>query len=176
VNINPQNPVVGTRSFGEDPKEVAELSAALVEGIQAGGVAATAKHFPGHGDTASDSHYGLPVVPHSLDRLRRVEFPPFATAIDAGVKLVMTGHLALPAIDGRADLPATLSPAILKGLLRGELGFSGVIITDAMDMEAIQQGEGIGQEAVRAVAAGVDLLLAMPNPLDHDRPAHPGPI
>jgi beta-N-acetylhexosaminidase len=169
VNVNPQNPVVGTRSFGEDPGQVAELSAAFVEGIQSSGVAATAKHFPGHGDTASDSHHGLPVLPHSLERLRQVELPPFAAAIRAGVLLVMTGHLALPAIDRRADLPATLSPAILKGLLRDELGFRGVTITDAMDMQAIQQGESLGQEAVRAAAAGADLLLLTPNPADHER-------
>jgi beta-N-acetylhexosaminidase len=167
VNVNPHNPVIGTRSFGEDPQAVAELSAAMVRGIQAGGVAATAKHFPGHGDTAGDSHHGLPIIPHTLERLRRVELPPFADAIRAGVKLVMTAHLALPAVDERIDLPATLSPAVLKGLLRRELGFSGVIITDAMDMGAIRQGEGLAEQAVRAAAAGADLLLLTTDPADH---------
>jgi beta-N-acetylhexosaminidase len=166
VNVNPQNPVVGTRSFGEDPEEVARLSAAMVAGIQSCGVVATAKHFPGHGDTVSDSHHGIPVVPHSLERLRSVEFPPFLSSIQAGAKAVMTAHLALPAIDGRADLPATLSPSILKGLLRQELGFTGVIVTDAMDMQAIRQGEALGREAVAAVAAGADLLLLGSRPAD----------
>jgi beta-N-acetylhexosaminidase len=169
VNVNPNNPVIGTRSFGEDPQSVAELSAALVAGLQSRGVAAAAKHFPGHGDTARDSHHGIPVVPHALERLRRVEFPPFAAAIAAGVKLVMTAHLALPAVDGRSDLPATLSPAVIRGLLRGELGFAGVVVTDALDMKAIRQGEALGDEAVRSAAAGADLLLVTSNPLDQRR-------
>jgi beta-N-acetylhexosaminidase len=169
VNINPENPVIGTRSFGEDPQRVAELSAALVAGLQSRGVAAAAKHFPGHGDTASDSHHGIPVVLHTLERLRQVEFPPFAAAIQAGVKLVMTAHLALPAVEGRSDLPATLSPAIIKGLLRGELRFAGVVVTDAMDMKAIRQGEGLGEEAVRSAAAGTDLLLLTSDPIDQRR-------
>jgi len=159
VNSNPQNPVVGTRSFGEVSQQVANFAAEMVIGLQSSGVAACAKHFPGHGDTSSDSHYGIPVLAHSLARLRSVEFPPFTAAIGANVRLVMTGHLALPAVDGRSDLPATLSPAILKDLLRKELGFNGVITTDAMDMEAICQGEGLGEEAVRAAQAGADLLL-----------------
>lgn len=169
VNVNPDNPVIGLRSFGENPTQVAQLSAALIEGLQSSGIAATAKHFPGHGDTASDSHHGLPVVPHSLERLRRVEFPPFAAAIQAGVKLVMTAHLSLPSIDGPKAPPATLSPAILDGLLRRELGFDGVIISDAMDMHAIRQGDALGAEAVRAALAGVDLLLLTSDPNDHQR-------
>jgi len=169
VNVNPDNPVIGIRSFGEDPLKVAELSAAVVAGIQSAGVAATAKHFPGHGDTDTDSHYGLPVVPHSLQRLRRVELPPFAAAIRAGVKLVMSGHLALPAVDGNTGLPATLSPAVLKGLLRTDMRFHGVIVTDAMEMQAIRQGDGLGEDAVRAAAAGADLLLLNSNPIDQRR-------
>jgi beta-N-acetylhexosaminidase len=169
VNINPQNPVIGTRSFGEDPVQVARLAGAMVSGLQAGGVAATAKHFPGHGDTASDSHHGVPFVPHKLERLRAVEFPPFQAAIQEGAKLVMTAHLALPAFSGQEDIPSTLSQQVLKGLLRRELAFEGVIITDAMDMKAIQQGEGLGGEAVRAVSAGCDLLLLTTDPLDHRR-------
>ena len=169
VNINPLNPVIGTRSFGEDPQQVAGLAAAMIQGIQSCGVAATAKHFPGHGDTSSDSHMGIPVVTHSLERLRRVELPPFSAAIRSGAKLVMASHLALPAVDGREDLPATLSPAILRGLLREELGFQGVIVTDAMDMGAIRQGEALGDEAVRAAKAGADLLLLTAVPEDHHR-------
>jgi beta-N-acetylhexosaminidase len=166
VIANPENSVVGTRSFGEDPGMVAAMAAAQVKGFQAAGVAATAKHFPGHGDTPTDSHHALPIVPHALDRLRRVELPPFVACIDAGVRLVMTGHLALPAIDGRSDLPATQSAAIMQGLLRADLGFAGVIITDAMEMRAIPQSESLGPEAVRAAAAGADLLLLNADPSD----------
>lgn len=169
VNINPRNPVIGIRSFGENPNDVARLATAMVEGIQSAGVAATVKHFPGHGDTGGDSHHGLPSVPHDLERLKQVEFPPFQAAIHAGVKLVMTAHLALPAVDGPDAPPATLSRNILHGLLREELGFDGVIVTDAMDMKAIRQGDGLGEDAVRAVAAGADLLLLTSNPDDWRR-------
>ncbi|MGA7193351.1 MAG: glycoside hydrolase family 3 N-terminal domain-containing protein [Anaerolineales bacterium] len=166
VNLNPNNPVIGTRSFGEDPSMVAKLASAMVIGIQSAGVAATAKHFPGHGDTASDSHTGLPIVPHSLDRLRKVEFVPFESAIRAGTKMVMTAHLALPAIDGPDAPPATLSSGVLKNLLREQLGFQGVIITDAMDMHAISQGDMLGANAVRAASASADLLLITTDPKD----------
>jgi beta-N-acetylhexosaminidase len=169
VNINPQNPVIGIRSFGEDPDTVAQLASAMIEGIQSQGVAATAKHFPGHGDTAGDSHHGLPSVPHTLERLQSVEFPPFQAAIVADAKLMMTAHLALPALDGPEAPPATLSRRILHGLLREELGFKGVIITDAMDMGAIRQGEALGEDAVRATTAGADLLLLTSNPEDQRR-------
>ncbi len=167
VQNNPQNPVVGVRSFGGDPALVARLGAALIEGLQAAGVAATAKHFPGHGDTATDSHYGTPVLPHDAARLRQMELPPFAAAIAAGVRLVMTAHIALPALNNGQNMPATLSPAILRGLLRDELGFGGVIISDAMDMGAIAQGVGLGGDSVAAVAAGVDLLLLTDNAESH---------
>jgi beta-N-acetylhexosaminidase len=163
VNINPLNPVVGTRSFGEDPQLVAGMCAAMVTGLQSCGVAATAKHFPGHGDTSSDSHDSIPVVLHDLQRLREVEFPPFAAAIRAGAKLVMTAHLALPAIAEGDALPATISPGILQGVLRRELGFDGVIVSDALDMGAILQRGSIEQLAVQAIAAGVDLLLLGPS-------------
>ena len=169
VNVNPQNPVVGVRSFGEDPNLVGELAAALIEGMQSQGVAATAKHFPGHGDTASDSHHGLPTVPHQLDRLHAVEFPPFKAAIQADTKLIMTAHLGIPSIDGENALPATLSHNILTGLLRHELSFEGLIITDALDMHAIRQGDLLGVDALRAVNAGADLLLVMSVPADHKR-------
>jgi beta-N-acetylhexosaminidase len=169
VNVNPQNPVVGVRSFGENPQDVARLSAAMIAGIQSQGVAATVKHFPGHGDTASDSHLGLPTVPHGLERLQAVEFPPFRAAIEAGVKLVMSAHVGLPAIDGPDTPPATLSENILKGILRGDLGFDGVIVTDAMDMHAIRQGEFLGADSICAVNAGADLLLLTADPADHER-------
>ncbi|MCG8350688.1 MAG: beta-N-acetylhexosaminidase [Chloroflexales bacterium] len=158
VNINPRNPVIGIRSFGEDPAMVARLSAAMARGMQAAGVAATAKHFPGHGDTESDTHEGVVAVPHSRDQLRAVELPPFAAAIEAGVRLVMTAHVALPAFD-EANLPATLSRCVLHGLLREELGFDGIIISDAMDMGAIAQGQGVVIDAIAAFHAGIDLLL-----------------
>jgi beta-N-acetylhexosaminidase len=169
VNVDPRNPVIGIRSFGEDPQKVAAFCAAMVAGIQSAGVAATAKHFPGLGDTALDAHWGTPVVPHALERLRRVELPPFETAIESGVQMVMTAHIALPAVAGDAETPATLSPRVLGGLLRGELGFQGVIVTDAMDMHAIRQGEALGEQAVHAAQAGVDLLLLGGNAEDHRR-------
>lgn len=169
VNVNPRNPVIGTRSFGEDPKQVALMSAAMVAGIQSQGVAAVAKHFPGHGDTSSDSHLGLPSLPHSLERLQSIEFLPFKAAIEADVKLTMSAHIAMPAIDGEDAQPATLSPAILTGLLRKQLGFEGVIVSDAMDMHAIKQGEHLGEECVRASFAGIDLLLITADPADHKR-------
>ena len=169
VNVNPRNPVVGIRSFGEDPAAAASLGAALVAGVQSQHVAATAKHFPGHGDVTGDSHYGLPAVAHDLERLRQVELPPFRASIDAGVKLVMTAHVALPALDGETAPPATLSARVMTGLLRGELGFDGVIITDAMDMLAIRQGDLLGEDALRAVQAGADLLLLTASAKDHSR-------
>jgi beta-N-acetylhexosaminidase len=159
VNNNPDNPVVGTRSFGEDAALVARLAVALVRGLQSVGVAATAKHFPGHGDTASDSHHAAPVIPHDLRRLQRVELPPFKAAIKAGVKLVMTAHVVLPALNDSDGLPSTLSPAVLRGLLRRRLRFDGLIVTDAMDMKAIDQGPGLIVDTIAAAAAGADLLL-----------------
>jgi beta-N-acetylhexosaminidase len=164
VNVDPANPVIGVRSFGEDPDLVGRLAAAMVVGLQAAGVAASAKHFPGHGDVAVDTHYGLPALPHARDRLDRVELPPFRAAIAAGARLVMSAHLALPAIGGWADLPATRDPRVLRDLLRDELGFGGVIVSDAMNMAGVGDQADFGATAVGAVAAGVDLLLlAAPN-------------
>jgi beta-N-acetylhexosaminidase len=163
VNNNPNNPVVGTRSFGEDPAVVGQLSAALIKGLQSSGIAATAKHFPGHGDVSSDSHHGTPVVAHDAKRITRIELPPFRAAIKAGVRLVMTAHIVMPALNGGTDQPATVSPDILRGLLRKKLGFGGVIVGDAMDMHAMEQGPGYVAEAMAAVAAGLDLVL-----LNHD--------
>ncbi len=159
VLANPKNTMLGTRSFGGDPALVSRLGAALVQGLQSAGVAATAKHFPGIGDVSLDPHAGTPVIPHAEPRLRQIEFPPFEAAIQAGAKLVMTGHVALPALNNGIDLPATLSPAILTGLLRGEMGFDGLVITDALDMKALEQGSGLVIDAIAAFAAGVDLLL-----------------
>jgi beta-N-acetylhexosaminidase len=161
VNINPRNPVIGTRSFGGEPEEVAGLAGAMVEGLQEAGVAATAKHFPGHGDTSSDSHHALPVLPFDEERLLGVELPPFASAIKAGVKLVMSAHISLPGLTGDETLPATLSPQIMEGLLRGKLGFGGVSISDAMDMGGVHQGRGQAAGSMAAAAAGVDLIMLM---------------
>src|SRR6266404_3461866 len=160
VNSNPRNPVIGTRSFGEDPKLVARMSAALIRGLQSSGVAATAKHFPGHGDTSSDSHRGAPIVMHDAKRIRSVELVPFRAAVNSGVRLVMTAHIVMPALNGGSnELPATLSQKILRDLLRRKMRFNGVIVSDALDMHAMEQGSGYVAEAMAAVAAGLDLLL-----------------
>lgn len=156
VNSDPDNPVIGVRSFGADPALVARHTAAWVRGIQSTGVAASAKHFPGHGDTATDSHLALPVVDVDLDTLRSRELVPFRAAVAAGTATIMTSHILLPQLDA-AD-PATLSPHILHSLLRGELGFEGVIVTDALDMKGASGVHGIPEAAVRALAAGCDLL------------------
>lgn len=162
VNINPLNPVIGVRSFGEDPDLVATLASAVLEGLQSAGVAATAKHFPGHGDTAQDSHLAAPVIPHDLTRLNAIELPPFAAAVQSGVKLIMTAHIALPALTNNEPIPATLSPIILNGLLRDHLKFEGIILSDAMDMAGVLQGLTTSEASVKSLAAGVDLLLFGP--------------
>jgi beta-N-acetylhexosaminidase len=160
VNSNPQNPVIGTRSFGQDPELVASLSAALIRGLQRSGVAATAKHFPGHGDTSSDSHRGAPIVRHSAQRIRSVELIPFRAAVKSQVRLVMTAHIVMPALNGGSnELPATLSPEILRDLLRRKMRFKGVVVSDALDMHAMEQGSGYIAETMAAAAAGIDLLL-----------------
>lgn len=156
VNSNPDNPVIGVRSFGADPGLAARHAAAWVRGIQSTGVAASAKHFPGHGDTATDSHLALPVVDLPLDVLRERELVPFRAAIAAGSRTIMTSHILLPRLD--AEQPATLSPRIVQRLLRGELGFEGVIVTDALDMHGASGVHGIPEAAVLALAAGCDLL------------------
>lgn len=157
VNTNPANPVIGTRSFGEDPTLVSALGRAYVRGLQRQGVMATAKHFPGHGDTAVDSHLDLPVLPHSLERLRAVEFAPFRE-ISGHVAAMMTGHIVVAAM---GMTPATLSPALLDGMLRREWGFEGVIFTDSLAMSAILDHVGPGRAAVLALLAGADVLLAL---------------
>lgn len=156
INSNPNNPVIGVRSFGAEPELVARHSAAWIRGIESTGVAASAKHFPGHGDTAVDSHLALPVVDRSLEELRVRELVPFQAAIRAGTRTIMTSHILLPQLD--PDRPATLSPIILQGLLRDELGFDGVIVSDALDMKGASGIIGIPAAAAAAVAAGCDLL------------------
>ncbi len=157
VNSNPANPVIGVRSYGEDPRLVARLGVASIRAMQASGVLATAKHFPGHGDTSQDSHLDLPAVPHPRARLEAVELLPFRAAVQAGVGAVMTAHVVYPALD--PERPATLSPAVLS-LLRRELGFAGLVVTDSMAMRAITDRWSPGEAAVRAVAAGADIVLA----------------
>ncbi|HET9453249.1 MAG TPA: glycoside hydrolase family 3 N-terminal domain-containing protein [Gemmatimonadaceae bacterium] len=159
VNINPDNPVIGTRSFGEDPQRVAQLSAAFVRGTRDGGLLATAKHFPGHGDTDVDSHVGLPVVTANPARLSAVELVPFRASIAAGAELVMSAHIALPAIGGDSATPATLRHDVMTGLLRDSLGFRGLTITDALTMEGVGKGYSIEESVVQAVKAGSDILL-----------------
>ncbi|MBF8192506.1 glycoside hydrolase family 3 protein [Nonomuraea sp. K274] len=153
VNSNPDNPVIGLRAFGADPALVARHTRAFVRGLQSAGVAACAKHFPGHGDTSVDSHHGVPVVAeHGIEDA----LFPFREAIKEGVRSVMTGHLLVPSYD--AELPATLSPKVLTGLLREELGFQGMIITDGIEMAAVSGAYGIGGASARAIAAGADAI------------------
>ncbi|MEU0566270.1 beta-N-acetylhexosaminidase [Nonomuraea sp. NPDC005983] len=161
VNVNPKNPVIGTRAYGDDPQAVAKMVASAVKGFADAKVAAVAKHFPGHGDTDVDSHTGLPVIKHTRSQWQQIDAPPFKAAIAAGVDVVMSAHIVFPKLDPSRD-PATLSKPILTGLLRNELGFKGVISTDALNMEGVRKKYGDGEVAVRAVQAGADLLL-MPN-------------
>lgn len=156
VDTNPKNPVIGDRSFGDDPDLVARLGVAMIQGLQQNGVAACAKHFPGHGDTDLDSHLELPAVDHSRSRLDDVELRPFRKAIEAGVATVMTSHILVREIDDAR--PATLSPALISGLLRKELGFTGAVVTDDLAMGAVAKHWSPAQIAVLAAQAGCDLL------------------
>ncbi len=164
VNNNPENPVIATRSFGEDPAEVARLGSAFVRGIQDHGAIATGKHFPGHGDTGVDSHVDLPVIRVDRERLDRVELRPFREAISAGMGAVMSAHVSIPSLTGAVSTPSTLSPAVLSELLRGDMGFDGLIVTDAMDMAAITRRFGAGEAVVRALEAGADIILMPESP------------
>ena len=157
VANNPANPALGIRSFGDDPEAVGRLAAATVRGLQGEGVAATAKHFPGAGDTAADPHHELPLVPRTNAELAERELVPFRAALDAGARMVMTGHFALPGQDD--DLPTSLSAAVLRDLLRGQLRFDGVTVTDALDMRALAQGSAQIVDAIAALRAGEDVLL-----------------
>ncbi|XVQ12296.1 glycoside hydrolase family 3 protein [Spirillospora sp. CA-255316] len=161
VNVNPANPVIGVRSFGSDPALVSQMLTAAIGGYQSAGVAATAKHFPGHGDTATDSHTGLPVIGHSRADWERVDAPPFQAAVRARVDAIMSAHIVVPGLDRSGD-PATLSKTVLTGLLRQRLGHQGVIVTDSLQMEGARRKYGDGAVAVRAVNAGADQLLMPP--------------
>jgi beta-N-acetylhexosaminidase len=167
VATNPRNPVIGDRALSDDAAVVADYGRAIITALQSEGIAACAKHFPGHGDAGVDSHHELPVLDLPPDRFEAVEFEPFRAAVDADVAFLMLGHLLVPAFDD--ENPASLSPAIVEHLVRGRLGFSGVICTDDMDMKAISGSRTIGRAAVQAVAAGVDIVLACGT--DHDQHA-----
>jgi beta-N-acetylhexosaminidase len=162
VNNNPLNPIINIRSFGEDPRAVAKLVRAYVRGLQENGMLATLKHFPGHGDTDVDSHIGLPTIRSTYSRLDSVELVPFRAGIEAGAGVVMSAHIAFPALGG--DMPATLSSAVLTGLLRDSLKFRGMVVTDALMMGSIVAKYGAGEAAVRAFEAGSDLLLMPADP------------
>ena len=166
VNNNPDNPIINIRSYGEDPKQVSALVTAFIEGTRADPryrVLTTVKHFPGHGDTAVDTHMNMAVIDAPRERLESVELVPFRAAIQAGVDAIMTAHIAVPAL-APANVPATLSPAILTGLLRGEMGFKGIVVTDALEMGGIAQGYTGGEAAVLALEAGADALVMPPDP------------
>ncbi|MFI0260032.1 glycoside hydrolase family 3 protein [Streptomyces sp. NPDC017056] len=162
VNVNPANPVIGVRSFGSDPEAVARLVAAEVRGYQSARVAATAKHFPGHGDTDTDSHVGLPYIRHTAEEWERLDAPPFRAAIAAGIDSIMTAHIVVPAFDASED-PATLSRPILTGILRERLGFDGVVVTDSLGMQGVRDKYGDDRVPVLALKAGVDQLLNPPD-------------
>lgn len=159
VNSNPANPIINTRSYGEDPAEVARLGTAFVRGARAGGVLTAAKHFPGHGDTHTDSHVALPTLPVDRARLDSVELVPFRAAVAAGVDAVLVGHLAAPRVAGAGDRPASLNAFFVDGLLRREMGFGGLVVTDALIMGALTRRYGAAEAAVLAVVAGSDVLL-----------------
>lgn len=157
VNNNPDNPIIGVRSYGADPQLVAEMGTAAIRGYQQTGLLACAKHFPGHGDTSVDSHLALPVIPGDRRRLESVELVPFRAAVAAGVGAIMSTHILFPALD--AERPATISRAILTGLLREELGYDGLVITDCLEMKAIADTVGTARGAVEALKAGADMVL-----------------
>jgi len=162
---NPSNPAIGIRSFGDDPTAVGELVAATVRGLQSAGVAAALKHFPGLGDVAADSHHELPVLDADDRRLEERELVPFRAGIEAGARVVMSAHVAVPRLTGDRTVPATLSRDVMTGLLRERLGFTGVSITDALDMRALDQGPRQGRDAVAALRAGIDLLMTAADPV-----------
>lgn len=157
VHTNPGNPIIGDRAFGTDPELAARRALAFARGLDAAGVLACGKHFPGHGDTSTDSHLELPRIDHAWDRLERIELLPFRRAAAAGLPMIMTAHVVFAALD--ADRPATLSPQVVTGLLRGKLGYQGVIVSDDLDMKAIAAHMGAGVAAVGAIRAGCDALL-----------------
>jgi beta-N-acetylhexosaminidase len=163
VNVNPANPVIGVRSFSSDPQLAAAMTAAQVKGYEDdAGISAAAKHFPGHGDTAVDSHYGFPVITHTREEWEAIDKPPFQAAIDAGIDVIMTAHIQVPALDP-SGAPATLSKPILTGVLRGEMGYDGVIVTDSLGMAGVREKYGDDRVPVLALKAGVDILLNPPD-------------
>lgn len=157
VDTNPANPVIGDRSFHRDAREVARFGVALARGLEAGGVASCAKHFPGHGDTSQDSHHDLPSLPHGLERLREVELLPFAAYAQAGLASVMTAHVIFEALD--KGVPATMSKAVMDGVLRRELGFTGLVVSDDLEMKAIASHFSVERAVVDGINAGVDSFL-----------------
>jgi beta-N-acetylhexosaminidase len=159
VNNNRLNPVIGVRAFGEDPDTVVRYGMAAIRGLRTAGVIATAKHFPGHGDTSTDTHYAMASVPHDKARLQAVELAPFRAAISEGVDAIMTAHVMFPAIEPDTSVPATLSKAVLTDLLRTEMGFQGAVISDCPEMAAIAEGVGVVKGAVATLAAGTDIVL-----------------
>jgi beta-N-acetylhexosaminidase len=165
VNVNPLNPVIGVRSFGQNPRLVARLTGAAVRGTQRAGVAATVKHFPGHGDTVTDSHTGVPWILHSREQWDRIDAPPFRAAVAAGADMVMTAHVVMPKL-ARGQDPATVAPEIMTGLLRRELGFGGVVVTDALNMAGVRERYGDERVPVLALRAGADMPMMVDTPTD----------
>jgi beta-N-acetylhexosaminidase len=162
VDTNPANPVIASRSFGRDPQLVSEFGAALLKAMQSQGVAACAKHFPGHGDTSQDSHYSLPRLDHDLARLEQVELPPFKAAIDAGVASIMSAHVIFSPLDDA--YPATMSPKSLGSILRGKFGFNGVVFSDDVEMKALANHYALEEQILRGVEAGIDIFLICHTP------------
>lgn len=163
LETNPENPVIFRRAYGSDPLVVAPTISAVVQGMQDTGVLATLKHFPGHGDTSEDSHITLPVLPYDVAAISQLELVPFQAGVNAGVEAIMVGHLSLPAIDPVPERPASLSPVIVTDILRGQMGFDGIVMTDALDMDAIDTNYGVPRASVLAVSAGVDVLATGPH-------------
>ena len=161
VHTNPANPIIGNRAFGTLPETVAERALAFARGLERAGIVSCGKHFPGHGDTATDSHLALPRLDHALDRLEAIELLPFRRAVAAGLPMLMTAHVVFAALD--AAVPATLSRAVVTGLLREQMGYGGIVVSDDLDMKAIAEHFGIGDAAVRAIDAGCDALLLCRN-------------
>jgi beta-N-acetylhexosaminidase len=164
VNNNPLNPVIGVRAFGEDADTVSKYGIAAMRGMRRAGVIATGKHFPGHGDTSTDTHYDMASVPHDLARLQAVELAPFKAAIDSGIDAIMTAHVMFPAIEPDPAIPATLSKAVLTDLLRKKMGFDGTVISDCLEMAAISEGIGVAKGAIATLQAGADIVLVSHRP------------
>jgi beta-N-acetylhexosaminidase len=170
VNTHPENPVIGSRAFGEEPELVAKLGCAVIQGLQEEGVIACGKHFPGHGDTSLDSHLALPCVTHGKERLWNTEMLPFQRAMKHDLESIMTAHVLYPELD--PDLPGTLSPAIIQRILREKLGFNGVVFTDDLEMKAVEDGWGIEASCVLSLKAGADALLICHDPIKQEKSLH----